>query len=156
MVVRYLFRGSIFAFRSYVMAVLTLPDPLLFLGYPSRVEEHNIRSAPRLELLMPTLVEWASEDTSIATLVDVSRTGCQVLLATSQLGNENPRQGESVRVHCRAPGMDADTIVSGSIQRLTQDSERVALGIVFEQPEEKLYHRILDHLAPATGQGNTS
>ncbi|TVS18238.1 MAG: flagellar brake protein [Gammaproteobacteria bacterium] len=148
-VVRYLFRGSIFGFRTFVLGSVIHPDRLLFLGYPTQVEEHNIRAAKRLECLIPSLIAFPDGTESKATMVDVSRVGCHIRVLGPEVAGKKPERGDAVRIRCRVPGVEEDQIISGEIKRLIDEGDRLGIGVGFHQPEEQVYLRIYDFLSPA-------
>lgn len=147
-IVRYLFRGSIFGFRTFVLGLVTHPDRLLFVGYPTQVEEHNIRAAERLECLIPALITFADGTQSKATMADVSRVGCHIRVLGPEVAGKKPERGDAVQIRCRVPGVADDQIISGEIKRLIDEGDRLGIGIAFHQPEEHLYLRVYDFLSP--------
>ena len=148
-VVRYLFRGSVFGFRSFVLSALTHPDRLLFVGYPTQVEEHNIRAEQRLECLIPVLIAFPDGTQVKATMADVSSVGCQVRVLGPEVAGKQPERGDAVKIRCRLPGVEEDQIILGEIKRLIDDGDRLGIGVAFHQPEEQVYLRIYDFLFPA-------
>ncbi len=50
--VRYLDKGTVFAFQSDVIGIVSKPD-VLFISYPQRIEQHSLRSAGRVDCHLP-------------------------------------------------------------------------------------------------------
>lgn len=147
LVLRYLYNGTVFGFRSLVIGAVTHPARLLFLDYPSSVDEHNIRNSPRLECFIPCRVDLGGEAQAEGTIIDISQTGCQVLLRSDHLEAEIA-QDAAVELHFFMPGKDTEHVLKGDIRRLSRDPRRVRLGVAFSTPAENVYRSVYDYLSP--------
>lgn len=148
-IVRYLYNGSVFGFRSFVSTVATSPERLVFIAHPTHVEEYNIRSAPRLDCFVPCLIDCAQGASYEGTISDMSKTGCQVLIRSENFGESKASHGDEITLKFRLPGRESDLSVLGEVRRIDQDGERLRIGIAFDEPAEEAYEQVYEYLSPA-------
>lgn len=149
-IVRYIYNGSVFGFRSFVSTVATSPERLVFIAHPAHVEEYNIRAAPRLDCFVPAVLEFAQSVACEGTISDMSKTGCQVLIRSEHFGESPPAHGDEVTLKFRLPGREQDLSLQGEVRRIDQDGERLRIGIAFDEPAEEAYRQVYEYLSPGT------
>jgi Flagellar protein YcgR len=57
-VLRYVLDGEVFGLRTSVRRLQYQPDPLLFLDFPTEIENVPLRTAPRVPVRLPAVVSW--------------------------------------------------------------------------------------------------
>jgi len=57
-VLRYVLDGEVFGLRASVRRIQFQPDPLLFLDFPTEIENVPLRSQPRVPVRLPAVVSW--------------------------------------------------------------------------------------------------
>src|SRR5690554_1652028 len=88
LVIRFLKDGTIYGLRTPVLATVTVPYRLLFVGYPVDVVERSLRSSPRLECYLPCEGQVGDRTFSRAFIRDFSATGCQLRIPLDALEPE--------------------------------------------------------------------
>lgn len=135
LIIRYLYRGSVYGFRTNILNLLNSPDRLLFLSYPRKIEEFRVRSAPRYECILPavTSVEGLEAETVV---IDISADGCRCIVKAASLEDANTfyqsmdiNREASLRV--QFPGAPDNYELTGSIRNISKDTDRVAFGMLF-------------------------
>lgn len=149
LVLRYLFNGTVFGFRSLVMGAVTHPVKLLVLSHPSQVMEHDIRASRRLDCFIPSRVRIGDGEEVDGTIVDFSETGCQVVLLLDRLGEQAVQTGLGITARFRLPEEPADVALTGQIHRQGSDDQRLWLGVAFDERAEGPYRRLRNYLGPA-------
>lgn len=134
-VIRYLYRGSVYGFRTRVLNVLHAPDRLIFLSYPEKIEEFRVRSNPRYECILPavTSVNGLEADTVI---IDISTDGCRCVIQSADIQDVDAFYSamdinQEATLKVQFPGNGESYELSGAIRNINKDSDRVAFGVQF-------------------------
>ncbi|WP_051142013.1 PilZ domain-containing protein [Paucidesulfovibrio longus] len=100
---RYLQRGRLVSFRSVVKHYAATPYSLLFLTYPKRFEQHDLRREQRFTCNFPATLHFLDRDYK-GLLLDLSTGGCRFFF-DDQAGPPPPnlRRGSKVRGEYRPP-----------------------------------------------------
>lgn len=134
-VVRYLYRGSVYGFKTRILNLLNTPDKLVFLSYPVKIEEFRVRSNPRYECILPaiTSVNGLEAETVI---IDISSDGCRCVIKSAGI-NDPDAFYKSMDINREAalkvqfPGTGESYLLSGAVRNINKDSDRIAFGVQF-------------------------
>ena len=150
-IIRYLYRGSVYGFRTSVLNILNSPDRLIFLSYPKKIEEFRVRSSPRFECILPaiTSVEGLEGDTVV---IDISIDGCRCVIKSASLEDADSfyRTMDINREAClkvQFPGGEESYELAGSIRNINKDAERVAFGMLFGPLKTVTKRKLEDFIA---------
>ncbi len=105
-IIRYLHKGTIFGFKSYISHVITNPAKLIFIEYPKRIESHDLRAHKRLDCYLPANAK-IMDNTIVGTITDVSREGCHFIIDTEKAKVENSlilQIGNEIGISFQLPG----------------------------------------------------
>lgn len=151
LIIRYLYRGSVYGFRTSVMNVIGSPDRLVFLTYPKKIEEFRVRSSPRYECILPatTTVEGLAGDTVV---IDISMDGCRCIVKSASLGDaeafyEKMDINREAALRVQFPGTNESYELTGSIRNISKDADRVAFGMLFGPLKSVTKKRLEDFIA---------
>ncbi len=145
-IVRYLHEGVVYAFRSFVLHMALKPEKLIFLAYPQAgLQRHSLRQAQRLACTLPCRINL-DEEPRLGLLVDLSATGCQVVLPNEE-GHDAAQHAERVllqEVDLQVADVDGEGAVNvaGTIRRSEADERRLRIGIEFSRPQVDFFQRI--------------
>jgi len=129
--VRYARAGSIYGFRSDVIAFIQHPFPLLFLSYPKIVEMIEHRKEPRVDCSIGAEIQ-IGDALFTGEIVDLSATGCRFCLVLPDTETANSiRVNDEVTLHTDFSGALGREQLRGRIQNTRFDQERGLLGILF-------------------------
>lgn len=134
-IIRYLYKGSVFGFRTKVLSLIHSPDRLVFLQYPEKIEEFRVRASQRYECILPamTIVDGVEGETVV---VDISPDGCKCTVKVSGL-KDAEKFYKSMDINSEAalrvqlPGSTESYEITGSIKNMSKDSDRMAFGLCF-------------------------
>lgn len=137
--VSYLHEGKLVGYRSEIRDLLASPVPLLFLAYPSTVEEINLRKHLRVPANEPILVMQADrdrvpdsvlpvDDYFSGLLKDLSESGCSVVLVRRPAWL---RPGATVRLEFELPGLGHITNLTGVVKNADVRAGSEMIGIEF-------------------------
>ncbi|MGE4293795.1 MAG: PilZ domain-containing protein [Desulfovibrio sp.] len=104
---RYLQRGRLVSFRSVVKYYTATPYSLLFVTYPKRFEQHDLRREQRFTCNFPAVLNFIDREYK-GLLLDLSTGGCRFFF-DDQAGPPPPnlRKGSRVRGQFRPPNSEA-------------------------------------------------
>ena len=141
LIVRYLFKGSVYGFKTRLLKVLTEPDRLAFVSYPAKIEEFNVRHNPRYECILPAETIFGDETVELV-IVDISMKGCRCVIRTSTV-TDRDRLYSSIDIdrvipmRIDLPGVEEKVGMKGRIRNINKDHDRVIFGVLFDEPDEK-------------------
>ena len=100
-IVRYLMegnKGECFAFRSAIKYISTYPEKILFLEYPNKIENRQLRTQQRTSIHIPAVIMIEEDENNkemkiSGTICDISLKGCGFLFRSkSSSTNVNKRR----------------------------------------------------------------
>lgn len=134
-IVRYLYKGSVFGFRTKVLSLIHSPDRLVFLGYPEKIEEFRVRASQRYECILPavTIVDGVEGETVV---VDISVDGCKCTVKASNLKDaekfyQSMDINKEATLRVQFPGSPESYEITGSIKNMSKDADKMAFGLLF-------------------------
>lgn len=142
--VSYVYKGKLIGYRSEVREIIMTPVPLLFLSFPSSVEEVHLRKHLRVPSQEPVLLLQVdnrsvsdgprSQDCLGGIVQDLSASGCSVLLPQLPAGL---LPGVRILMEFGLPGIGHVTNLSGNVKKLQEQAANYLVGIefVFNQME---------------------
>ncbi|MBU0991279.1 MAG: flagellar brake protein [Proteobacteria bacterium] len=78
-VIRFLYKGQVIAFPSEIIDYITGPKNLVFVSYPRKMIQQNIRSAKRIECLIPAITFINAREVKMV-ITDISPKGCGLVI----------------------------------------------------------------------------
>ena len=127
--------GKMVQFDSSIIAFTKRPAWLLFLTYPSSLENiHDLRSRRRAECSIPCiLVTLSNFKQHMGLIANINTGGCKYILSpissvqTKMLNPEN-----KVLLEFDLPGKDGRIKIFGEVMNIKRDGSGVSLGIKFD------------------------
>ena len=130
-IVRYLYLGDVYGFRTKSLGSVSKPYKITFLSYPEKVESLNIRKAQRVSCLIPATLEIKKSQLR-GVVLEISKSGCRFKINTDiDLINE-VKIDASLRISFPLLGIEGIHTFKGIIKSITSDSEGISFGIKFE------------------------
>lgn len=137
--VRYLVDGKLIGYESEVRTTQTSPVPLLYLAFPTTVEEVHLRKSVRVPSNEPLLLirvdgggmvyaDSTGSSTVGGLVQDLSVSGCRVLF---QQPHPNLQPGSSVQLEFELIGIGHVSHLSGVIKKVTEQGNTKSIGIEF-------------------------
>lgn len=136
-IVRYLYKGSVFGFKTRVLSLIHSPDRLVFLHYPEKIEEFRVRASQRYECILPaTTIAGGVEGETV--VVDISGDGCKCTVKASSLTDaekfyQSMDINNEATLRVQFPGSPESYELTGSVKNINKDANRVAFGLHFGQ-----------------------
>ncbi|RPH52100.1 MAG: flagellar brake protein [Desulfobacteraceae bacterium] len=138
-VVRYLYKGSTFGFKSKLIDGLYEPLKLLFVGYPEVIEEYNLRSGERIDCVIPIKIK-INNDKIDGVIVDINEMGC---CCVAIKGDEDKELSfvqidEQATLMCQFPQIEGEHAILGKIRNIRRDKKQMILGIMFHENDPEI------------------
>lgn len=138
LIIRYIADGTVYAFQSNVIEIITKPLSLLFVEYPKIIQRHDLRDQRRVNCHIPTHVNFDGKE-NIGCILDIAVSGCRCLVK----GTNNPNLitydlDDRLTLKCIIPGIKEVATLRGKIKNLKRTRKEIDLGINFDidQPKE--------------------
>lgn len=141
LVVRYLFRGSVYGFKTQLLRMIAEPARLAFVSYPTKIEEFNVRNTPRYECILPAETRVGADPVELV-IVDISHRGCRCAVKASTVPDREALYSfvdidREVSLLIHLPGADERLSVKGKIRNINKDRDRVIFGVLFDDMESE-------------------
>lgn len=145
MVVKYLFEGSVFAFQTSVMEIITTPIRALAIEYPKVVQKRELRVVKRNHVVIPGRVEAKQTEFSVV-INDISKKGCRFKYIDKK-GAMNPlRDGDILRIYCQFPGVSEEIGAMALVRNASREKEQLIIGAEFEDPSKAFLNPLMHFL----------
>jgi len=130
--IKTLYKGTIYAFRSRVLGVISEPSKLMFIEYPKRIEHHELRSHKRFKCSIVAQAEVDQEERG-GVIENISKGGCRCVIETFSTDKKplNDVLNDTIAFRCRFPGSEGEVGVMGEIKNANRKSGEMAVGIQF-------------------------
>jgi c-di-GMP-binding flagellar brake protein YcgR len=136
-VIRYLYRGTVYGFRSTLLNVVKEPSHLVFLSYPKTVEAINLRKQERVSCLIPA-------QTSIngvlvkGVIVDMSLGGC-CLSCNLDLDEGSPevKAGDEIVLAFQIVGTPGERMVDAKVMNVRRQGQKIMIGNLFSEVDHE-------------------
>jgi c-di-GMP-binding flagellar brake protein YcgR len=145
-VVRFIFQGKVYAFQSQVQKAIRYPYPFVFINYPPKLAQINLRSTERYPILIPTVyseraLEGIQEGSLSGQLLDLSESGC--LLETDQ----RFEMETLLFLAFKLSNQDSIMNLAGKVKRISRKEESYHLGLQFVVSEDPDIEKIKIYLS---------
>lgn len=136
LIVKYLHKGSVFAFQAYVLGSITKPVELIFLTFPQIVSRHELRKSLRVDCNLSSRVYWNDLDL-LGMVVDLSAGGC-CFVSNGLNGNSfDVKPGDEVMLNFHLSDDPNLNKFKGVVRRLNVDRSACLMGVEFAKLDEK-------------------
>ena len=151
-VVRYLYRGSAFGFKSELLEDIYAPLKLLFVEYPEIIEEHNLRSDQRIECVLPIKIKINGEEKQ-GVILDLNREGCCCQIQKNEQGNETTavQMEEKVYLTCYLPQTEGVYEIGATVKNIRMDNKQITFGMMFNDIKPEVKDVIGQYMLAITG-----
>lgn len=148
--VKYIYNGKLFVFKTTLLKAIDDPHRLLFLSYPPVIRHHEFRSAKRTTTFIPCTLQLPRSRESQeyqGALLDMSSKGA--LWKINSKGKEllpNIKLEDQIQLRCLLPGFSEEQSIFGYVKNIKKDQKETRIGIEFNQLENNLQNKIESYL----------
>ena len=143
-VVRYVFRGTVFGFQSSTLGTIAEPARLVFIAYPKVLAEHHLRDQRRVDSVLPGKLRATGREADVV-ILDISPGGCR-LTSANEMGGLAP--DTAVSIAFVLPGVEGEVLIEGTVRNEREGQWGTEYGVQFssldDATREKLCTRYID------------
>ena len=136
LVLKSLYKGTIYAFRSKLLGMISKPSKLMFIEYPRKIEHHELRSHKRFKCSIVTQTEVDEKERN-GVIENISLGGCFCMIETFSADKKSTDDllNDNIVIRCHFPGSKGEVNFIGKIKNARKKSDELAVGIEFIDPE---------------------
>jgi c-di-GMP-binding flagellar brake protein YcgR len=129
------------------------PMRLLFIAFPTSIARRSLRSTRRVECYLPAdMYSEKIKDGDIVRdgiILDISISGCNFTMVRGSAEQVLPevRMNDAIQLHVQLPGMEEKIALAGTIRNIQRDSQRISLGVQFNDVDEERKNRLLEFIS---------
>jgi len=142
-ILRYVFHGNVWGFKTSIIKSFTNPFRLLFIDYPNQIERHGLRSCERADVVIQAQYSIMGKLLN-AVIKDLSCSGCMLVLDSLTLeGRAFMDDGQVGTLSFTTDILKEKLTVNCKIIRIRSDKDKTELGLEFDTSD----HETLDKIA---------
>lgn len=131
MVIKYLYDGSVYAFQTSVIEMITNPIRALAIEYPKVVQERELRVSKRNLVVIPGRLE--AKKTEFPVIVnDISKNGCSFKYVDNKNNAAPLREGDILRIYCKFPGVADEIGAMACVRNVRREKGQLSVGAEFQ------------------------
>ena len=138
LIVKSLYKGTVYAFRSKVINIVSKPSKLMFIEYPREIEHHELRSHKRFKCNI-AIRSVADKKEKNGVIKNISKGGCLCVIETfstdENLTHELLNGTFAFKYHF--PGSRGEVNFMGEIRNKIKKPVEIGLGIKFIYPDSR-------------------
>lgn len=135
-IVKFQYKDTVYSFDSEVLNIVSNPCKLMFLAYPSKVEEFKVRPDSRHECVLPAMAMLDNEIIEMV-VIDISREGCQCVIkapgARGEALNARIHVNTDLDIRARFPGTEERFRFTGKVRNISKGADTITIGVMFEK-----------------------
>ncbi len=131
MVVKYLYDGSVYAFQTSVIEIITNPIRAIAIEYPKVIQERELRVVKRNNVIVPTRIE-AKKIEFPAVVFDISKKGCRFKYKENKVDFTPLREGDMLRIYCQFPGVSDEIGCMARVRNVAREKDQLSIGAQFD------------------------
>lgn len=131
MVVKYLYEGSVYAFQTSVIEMITNPIRALAIEYPRVIQQRELRVVKRNHVVIPGRIEAKQVEIPIV-VFDMSKNGCRFKYHDDKTTMNPLREGDLVRLYCQFPGMSQEAAAMATVRNVRREQDKLSVGVQYQ------------------------
>lgn len=136
-VIKYVHQGIVYGFKTHVLTAITHPANVLFIGYPSKVDEQGLRSENRYKCSLKCVVKTLKY-AGPGTMVDISANGCCCSFRAREVNFiKSLAVGTELKFELEGAGSDPQVKMGGTITNIIESEKATRVGISFKDIDKK-------------------
>lgn len=145
MVIKYLHEGSVYAFQTNVIEIITTPIRALAIEYPKVVQERELRIVKRNDVVIPGRVEAKKIEFQVI-VNDISKKGCRFRYLTKGNNASPLREGDLLRIYCRFPGVAEEIGSMACVRNVRREKDQLCVGAEFKDISNSFLNPLMHFL----------
>ncbi|MCP4670712.1 MAG: flagellar brake protein, partial [Desulfobacula sp.] len=136
LIIKSLYKGTIYAFRSRLISIISKPSNLIFIEYPQLIEHHELRSHKRFKCNIVTQTKINQKERG-GVIENISIGGCLCIIQTflTESNSMGDLLKNAIPFRCHFPGSKGEVNFQGEIRNTQKKSGELVVGIKFIYPD---------------------
>lgn len=132
LIIKSLYKGTVYAFRSKLMSIISKPSKLMFIEYPLQIEHHELRSHKRFKCSIVTETDVNKRERG-GVIENISKGGCLCIVETFSTDKNftDDLLNDTIPFRCHFPGSKGEVSFRGEIKNTRKESDEIVIGIKF-------------------------
>ena len=151
-IIRYLQNGTIFGFKSRIKDFILSPEKLIFLEYPKKIENHELRTNKRIDCFLPANIGTKDCLGIIrGSIIDISKEGCSfsVEALKTQAKINLLDINSTIVVNFQIPGVENELTTEAIVKNIKKDKDKINVGFWFINMDNEVQAKFFDFLLTA-------
>lgn len=144
-IVRFVHDGQAYGFEARFMAAIRQPLPLLFVTFPERIHQVNLRGCDRVAVLEKAVLK-VGEESLEGMMLDVSCGGCKIRLPRTEKALSLAQGDEAVVEFGLSLGERVPCALKGTLLHVDSQGNRVKCRLSFVKDQEQELSQLADLL----------
>ena len=141
-IIRYLYKGQIIAFASEIIDYITMPDHLIFINYPNKLTQKNIRETKRVECLIPAKTVLGGIEFNLV-VTDISIKGCGLKVDVSgKPENIDIKKNQKLKIRSIYLSGKGEVEFSGIVKNHKHREDKLFVGLQFKDLNQDVQNYI--------------
>lgn len=153
-VIRYLYRGTVYGFRAEVLSVVSAPAKLFFVTYPRGFDEVKALEDSRFDCILPATTMLANDIVEM-TIIDISKDGCQCMIKITSPKNDALygliQVNKKISLMVQFPGIKGSFDLAGRVRNISKASDKILIGVLFEEMTESVKAELKNFMSLVAG-----
>ena len=129
-IVRYLYHGNVYGFKTKSLGSVKKPYKVTFLSYPETIESLNIRGAQRVSCFIPATLDIKKRQLR-GLILDLGKNGARFVINTNIDLLSEVKIEDLLDVSFPLLGLDGVQTFNGKVKNISGDTEQFSMGIEF-------------------------
>lgn len=143
LLVRYLYDGTVWGFKSRLIQVLSGNVQVIFVEYPQDIENYELRRAERVETYLPCRLAQGEQAVD-GLVLDLSEAGARVSYKSDLEIGRNP--GCEVQIQIPALKCGDSALLAGVVRTVRERGGRWILGRQFSEGQDEMRQKVREYL----------
>lgn len=136
-IVRYIYLGNVYGFRTKSLGSVEKPYKITFLNYPDKIENLNIRKAQRVSCFIPATLEINKRELR-GLILEISKSGTRFKITTDIDLISEIKIDDPLKISFPLLGFEGLHNFKGIIKSINSDAIGISFGIQFEDLKTSL------------------
>lgn len=146
MIVKYLYKGSVYVFQTGIIEIITTPIQALAIEYPKVVQQMELREIKRRQVVIPGKIEVRKKNFPIL-VNDISKKGCQLIFQKKT----NMKEGDLVKIYCKFPGFADEVGTMARVRNIRRGQKKISIGAEFQDATQIFLTPLMQFLISIEG-----
>ncbi len=140
-IVKYLYDGTVYAFQSSIIEIITEPINVVAIRYPKLVQNQELRNTKRFHCVTPARATARTWDIPVV-IFDINKKGCRFKYQETNNKNVRFKINDRFMLHVKFPGVSDEQTVSAKVKNIHRKGKQLLIGVEYEDVESRYLEKL--------------